>query len=76
MNEQELTGAWAGLGPTPAARRRIETRVVEWIAATDTSLAAEWLGLLKVQPVVMSLATVGGFALVLSSPLGWLVALL
>jgi hypothetical protein len=77
MNEQGLTDAWAGLEPTAAARRRIETCVVEWIEATDTSLADEWLGLLKVQPVmVMSLAAFGGFALVLASPLGWLVALL
>lgn len=75
MKDSELTVAWAVLEPLAHQRRRIEARVLEWIEARETSLAAEWLALLKVNPVtVLSLAAMGSFALLLLTPLGWVAA--
>ena len=50
MNDTELVAAWSALEPSSRRRARIETRVLEWIEAGETSLAGEWLGLLKVEP--------------------------
>jgi hypothetical protein len=77
MNDTEILGAWTALEPSPRRRARIETRVFEWLEASDTSLAGEWLGLLKIEPVsVLALVPVGALSLILLTPVGWLTSLL
>lgn len=78
MNDTDFTQSWALLEPHSRRRARIETRVFEWIEASETSLAGEWLGLLKVEPVTgLALASVGAVALlVLLTPVGWMMSLL
>lgn len=49
MNDDEFRGLWATIEPTMRQRRKIDGRVFEWVDAHDTSLAAEWLGLFKVE---------------------------
>jgi hypothetical protein len=75
MNDLELIGAWATFEPAARRRARIETRVFEWLEASETSIAGEWLGLLKVEPLsVLGYAAVGAASLVLLTPVGWLTA--
>ena len=50
MNDAELVGHWDALEPSARRRRRIEARLAEWLDAHDTSLAAEWLDLVKAYP--------------------------
>ena len=60
MNDTDFTQSWALLEPDSRRRARIETRVFEWIEASETSLAGEWLGLLKVEPLTgLAFASVG-----------------
>ena len=76
MSEAELAALWAQLGPDSRRRARIETRVFEWLEASETSLAGEWLGLLKVDPVrSLGLAAVGAVAVIALTPVGWIMAL-
>ncbi len=71
MTDDELNDAWTTLEPTVEQRRRIDTRVLAWLDAHDTSLAAEWLGLFRVAPVrAFALATVSAIA-VAATPLLW-----
>lgn len=73
MNADELTRAFITLEPSARRRRRMEARVEEWIDAKRTSLLAEWLGLLRIEPATaVGLCTVGAMS-VLASPLGWIV---
>jgi hypothetical protein len=75
MNETELTAAWATLEPGVRRRARIETQVVEWLEASETSIAGEWLALLKVEPLsVLAYAAAGAVSLVLLTPIGWMTA--
>lgn len=77
MNEADLAALWSQLGPDTRRRARIETRVFEWLEASETSLAAEWLGLLKVEPVTsLAFAAAGAVSLVLLTPVGWITALI
>lgn len=77
MNDVDLTGAWATLEPSVARRARIEHRVLDWLEASATPLAGEWLALLKVEPLtVLAYAAVGAVSVVLLTPVGWLTALL
>ena len=72
MNDSELSSAWAALEPTSRQRRRIEARVRGWLEAHESSLAAEWLGLLKINPVAaLSFAAVAGCLVLLATPLSW-----
>ena len=72
MNESELTGTWTALEPTPRQRRRIDARVRVWLEARESSLAAEWLGLLKFNPVTgLGFAALAGCLVLLATPLGW-----
>lgn len=74
MNADELTRAFTALEPSAHRRRRIDARVSEWIDAKQTSLLAEWLRLLRIEPAMaVGLCTVGAVSLVLVSPLGWIV---
>jgi hypothetical protein len=74
MNDTELLNLWAAFEPNGRQRARIETRVFEWLEASETSIAAEWLGLLKVEPLTaFAYASVGAVSLVLLTPVGWIV---
>jgi hypothetical protein len=75
MNDTELVSACVALEPSPRRRARIETRVFEWIEASETTLAAEWLSLLKVEPLrALAFVSVGALSLVLLTPVGWMMA--
>lgn len=75
MNEIDLTAAWTMLEPDARRRARIETRVFDWLEARETSIAGEWLGLLKVEPLtVLTYAAAGAVSLVLLTPVGWMTA--
>ena len=77
MNDTEIMKLWSALEPTPRRRARIETRVFEWLEASDTSIAGEWLGLLKVEPLTaLAYASLGAVVLLLHAPIGWIVGLL
>ena len=77
MNDTEILGTWTTLEPSTRRRARIETRVFEWLEASHTSLAGEWLGLLKVEPVsALALVSAGALSLVLLTPVVWLAAFL
>ena len=78
MNDTDFTQSWTLLEPDSRRRARIETRVFAWIEASETSLAGEWLGLLKVEPLRgLALASGGAVALlVLLTPVGWMVSFL
>jgi hypothetical protein len=77
MNEMELVQAWSSLEPSSRRRARIETRVSAWIEAGETSIASEWLALLKVEPLsALAFASVGAVSLWLLAPVGWFVAAL
>ena len=73
MNEDELGGKWAALEPTAAQRRHIEARVRSWLDARETSLAGEWLGLLKVNPLGRLIyAAVAASLVLVATPLSWM----
>jgi hypothetical protein len=73
MNDTELTSLWAMLEPSSRSRARIETRILEWLEASETSLAGEWLALLKVEPVTgLAFVSVGALSLMLFTPVGWM----
>jgi hypothetical protein len=77
MNDAEIMSLWSGLEPSARRRARIETRVFDWVEASETSLAGEWLGLLKLEPLTgLAYAAVGAVALVVLWPVGLIVSLL
>jgi hypothetical protein len=74
MNEAELIGTWSTLEPSARRRARIETRLLEWLDASETSLFSEWLGLLKVEPLTgLAYVSVSALSLVVLTPVGWIV---
>jgi hypothetical protein len=77
MNDTEMMSLWSALEPSARRRARIETRVFDWLEASETSIAAEWLGLLKIEPLTsLTYAAVGALSLVLLSPVGWIMSAL
>ncbi len=81
MNDEELGGIWTTLQPTTRQRRRMDGRVFAWLEARDVSLAAEWLGLVKVHPFsAVGLVSVSAVSITLSvvtaSPLVWIAQVL
>jgi hypothetical protein len=73
MNDTELMNLWSALEPSGRRRARIETRVFEWLEASETSIAGEWLALLKVEPLTaLAYASVGAVSLLLLTPIGWI----
>ena len=73
MNDTELMNLWSALEPNGRQRARIETRVFDWLEASETSIAGEWLALLKVEPLTaLAYASVGAVSLVLLTPIGWI----
>jgi hypothetical protein len=74
MNDEPLATDWETLAPTVLQRQRIEVRVAAWLEAHDTSLAAEWLGLLKVSPLAaVGLGAVSAVSIATAPPFLWLV---
>jgi hypothetical protein len=75
MNDTELMNLWSALEPSGRRRARIETRVFEWLEASETTIAAEWLGLVKVEPLTaLAYASMGVVSLFLLTPVGWIAA--
>jgi hypothetical protein len=75
MNDTELLTLWAALEPSARQRARVETRVFEWLGVSETSIAAEWLGLLRVEPLTaLACASIGAVSLFLLTPVGWIAA--
>ena len=72
MNDEALGNAWTTLEPDGHRRRRMDTRVLAWLEARDTPLAAEWLGLFRVAPLTaLGLAAVSTVSIVAAPPLVW-----
>lgn len=77
MNEDVIGGAWTTLGPTADQRRRIDRRVAAWLDARDTSLAAEWLALFRVEPwPAAGLLAASAAAVAVLPPVAWVVGAL
>jgi hypothetical protein len=73
MTDSELTDTWAVLQPTPQQRRRIEARVLGWLEARESPLAAEWLRLFKANPFArLSIAAIAACLVLFATPLSWL----
>lgn len=73
MNENEIAVTWATLEPSPQQRQRMEVRLRQWLEARESSLAAEWLRLLKVQPLSgLGFAAVAASLMLIATPLSWL----
>lgn len=73
MNDTDLTRLWSALAPNGRQRARIENLVFEWLEARDTSLLAEWLSLIKVNPLGgLGFAALSALSLLMLTPLGWL----
>jgi hypothetical protein len=73
MNDTEFPRLWRTLEPSGRRRARIENRVFEWIEARQTSLASEWLRLIRIDPVPgLALAAAAALSLLFLTPFGWL----
>ncbi len=72
MIQSELIDSWVALEPTPRQRQHIEARVRGWLDARESSLASEWLGLLKVSPIAaLGFAAVAACLVLFVTPLSW-----
>jgi hypothetical protein len=77
MNDEDLAVAWFVLDPSDAERRRVHTQVFTGVEAHDTSLTAEWLDLFTTAPLAsLGLVAASVVAVLISSPLLWLVRVL
>lgn len=77
MSEESLSRDWSVLEPTAEQRRSMEKRVLDWLDAHQSSLAAEWLSLVKMHPIEgLGYAAGSALSLALLTPIGWLVAVL
>ena len=73
MNDEEIVETWTTLEPTVSQRRRIEARVMDWLDARDTSLAAEWIAVFRIAPFsAVGLIAVSALAIVTAPPLVWI----
>jgi hypothetical protein len=73
MNDEELGRVWTTLQPTERQRGRVDARVFAWLEASDTTLAAEWLGVFRDAPFsAAGLVAVSAVSIVIASPLVWL----
>jgi hypothetical protein len=74
MTEPHIEEIWATLEPTADQRRRVEARVSAWLEARETTLAAEWLGLFRLQPLAaFGLVAVSGVSVAATPPVLWFV---
>ncbi len=72
LNNDGLGGDWTTLQPTVRQRRRIDARVLEWVEARDTPLAAEWIGLFRVAPFsAAGLLAASAVSIATAPPLVW-----
>lgn len=72
MNDDDLSATWTTLDPAADQRRRITSRVYAWLEAHDTSLAAEWLQLVRIAPFgTLGLVAASALVLALVGPLAW-----
>jgi hypothetical protein len=77
MNDTQLLATWSALEPSARRRARMNAQVSAWLEAGETSLASEWLGVLKVAPfAALSCVGAGAAWLVLVTPVGWMTALI
>ena len=77
MTDDDLIATWEALEPAPAARARMERRVMAWLDAGQTPLLEEWLALLRAAPVRgLSFSLAAAVVLLLTTPLGLLLKLL
>jgi len=73
MTDAEITQLWSALEPSTRERARIESRVLEWVEASETSLLTEWLDLIRVNPIGgLGLAAASALSLLMFTPLGWI----
>jgi hypothetical protein len=73
MNDEEIVDVWTTFHPTMRQRRRIDARVSAWLEARNTSLAAEWIELFKIEPIFsVGLVTVSAVSIATAPPLIWL----
>lgn len=73
MSDEDLSLSWSALEPTERQRQRIEGRVSRGLDARETSLFAEWIGLLKLNPIAgLGFAAASALSFVLVTPIGWL----
>jgi hypothetical protein len=73
MNDEELAAVWSTIEPTVHQRRRIDAHVFAWLEARETTLAAEWLGLLRLAPFSgAGLVAVSALTVATAPPLMWL----
>ena len=73
MNDEELAGAWTTLEPTVYQRRHIDAHLLAWLEARDTTLAGEWLGLLRLAPFsAAGLVAASAVTVATAPPLMWL----
>jgi hypothetical protein len=73
MTDGEITEIWSTLEPSKRERARIESRVLEWLEAAETSLLTEWLELIRVNPLGgLVLAAASGLSLLMLTPVGWI----
>jgi hypothetical protein len=71
MTDAEITQLWSTLEPSKRGRARIESRVLEWLEATETSLVSEWLELIRANPIGgIALAAASALSLLTLTPLG------
>ncbi|HUO67888.1 MAG TPA: hypothetical protein VMV37_10145 [Gammaproteobacteria bacterium] len=73
MTDAEITRVWSTLEPSTRERARIETRVLEWVEAGETSLVTEWLDVIRVNPIGgLGLVAASAAALLMLTPIGWI----
>jgi hypothetical protein len=73
MTDAEIAEFWSTLEPSKRERARIESRVLEWLEATETSLVSEWLSLVRENPIGgLALAAASALSLLTLTPLGWI----
>jgi RNA polymerase sigma-70 factor, ECF subfamily len=73
MTEDALSQTWTTLEPTARQGRIIDARVARWLDARESSLAAEWLELLRVNWIEgLGYAAVAASLMLVATPLSWL----
>ena len=72
MTDAEITQVWSTLEPSARERARIESRVLGWVEASETSLVTVWLDLIRVNPIGgLGLVAASALSLLMLTPLGW-----
>jgi hypothetical protein len=73
LDDDRLDATWTTLQPAVRQRQRMEARVLAWLEARDTPLAAEWVGLFRSAPFsCAALVAVSAISIATAPPLVWL----